>query len=155
MVLIFEYRVKLHSSVICTPRLKRLVRNWHCLRISYQVAASFTFSAVRNTPKHSETHRFLVAYQTVVKAMLHVIVTVIQHHDSGINSILVIHHILGKLNWVVRLARQILRNHQCDHRTKEFGDPWSRPLKRRSLVLLNARKWKCRPIVNLKKILRT
>ena len=32
------------------------------------------------------------------------IVTVVQHHNLGINSLLVIHHILGKLNCFVCLA---------------------------------------------------
>ena len=41
------------------------------------------------------------------------IVTVVLHHNLGIYSLLVIHHILGKLNYFVRLARRVLRNHQC------------------------------------------
>jgi len=41
------------------------------------------------------------------------IVIVVQHHIIGINRLLVIHHISGKLNSFVRWARWVLRNHQC------------------------------------------
>jgi len=52
-------------------------------------------------------------------------VTVVQHRNLGINSLLIIHHILGKFNSFVhvRLARRVLRNYQCGPRPKKFGDP--------------------------------
>jgi len=69
---------------------------------------------------NSETHQFHEIKQSI-KAML--IVTVVQHHNSGINSLLDIHHILGKLNSFARVACRVLRNHQCGPRPKKFGDP--------------------------------
>jgi len=54
--------------------------------------------------------------------MYKLIVIVVLHHNLRINSLLLIHHILGKLNIIVRLARRALNSHQCSPRPKKFGD---------------------------------
>ena len=59
--------------------------------------------------------------QSVVKS--HVNVTIVRNHNLGINSLLVIHRISGKLNSFVRVARRVLGNHQYGPRPKNFGDP--------------------------------
>ena len=58
------------------------------------------------------------------KAIL--IFTVVQHLNLWINSLLVIHPILGKLNSSVFLARRVLRNRQRGLWPKNFEDPWLR-----------------------------
>ena len=45
--------------------------------------------------------------------------TVVLQHNLGINSLIFIHHILGKLNFL-RLTRRALRSHP---RLENFGDP--------------------------------
>jgi|SRR6218665_1436078 len=47
------------------------------------------------------------------------IVTIVLHHKLGINSLLFIHHILSKLNFL-RLARQALRSYQYCPLPKTF-----------------------------------
>ena len=44
------------------------------------------------------------------------------HHDLEINSLLFIHHTLGKLNFFA-FGPPFLRRYQCGPRSKEFGDP--------------------------------
>jgi len=43
---------------------------------------------------------------------------------SEYNCLLFIHHISGKLNFLLLLARRALWSHQCGPRTKNFGDLW-------------------------------
>ena len=50
------------------------------------------------------------------------IVTVVLQHNLGIDCLLLIHHILGKLDFIVRLARRTLKNHQYGPQPKKFGD---------------------------------
>ena len=51
------------------------------------------------------------------------VTVIVLHRNLGMNILLVIHHILGKLNSFVLLARRVLRYHQCGPRLKKFGDP--------------------------------
>jgi len=54
--------------------------------------------------------------------------TAVLQHNLGIDSLLLIHHILGKLNFILRLVRRALKS-QCGPRPKKFGDPLSSLLK--------------------------
>jgi len=54
---------------------------------------------------------------------IHEQLTVVMQHNLGIDSLLPMHHILGKLNFILHLARRALKSHQCGPRPKKFGDP--------------------------------
>jgi len=56
--------------------------------------------------------------------MFMLILTVVLQHNLGIDSLLPMHHILGKLNFILHLARRALKSRQCGTRPKKFGDPW-------------------------------
>jgi len=57
--------------------------------------------------------------------MYMLILTIVLQQNLGIDSLLPIHHILGKLNFILHLARRALKSHQCGQRPKKFGDPWT------------------------------
>jgi len=61
----------------------------------------------------SEIHQFHIGLSHSRENIL--IVTVVGHHNLGINSLLFIDHILGsnKLNYFIRLVRRAFRSHQC------------------------------------------
>jgi len=55
--------------------------------------------------------------------MCMLIVTVVLQHNLGIDGLILIHHIVGKFNFIVRLARRTLKSHQRGPWPKKFGDP--------------------------------